>query len=64
MAHLIVSFFAAFAVAFSVYGETSSLLLAFIAYSSTGTLVMLLILAATALLMRAHGSTTVQTARA
>lgn len=41
MAYLIVSFFAAFAVAYSVYVETASLMLALVAYSGTGTIVLL-----------------------
>lgn len=32
---------AAFAIAFTVYGETGSFLLSFLAYSATGTLVLL-----------------------
>ena len=41
MAHIIISFFAAFAVALSVYLETASLMYAFLAYSGAGSLVLL-----------------------
>lgn len=41
MIYLIVSFFAALAVAISVYIETASFGFAFLAYSLTGTLVMI-----------------------
>ena len=41
MGHLVISFFAAFAVAIAVYSETQSLLYALLAYSGAGTLVML-----------------------
>ena len=36
MAHIIISFFAALAVAFAVYLDTASFLYAFLAYSGTG----------------------------
>ena len=41
MAHIIISFFAALAVAFSVYLETASFFYAFLAYSGAGSLVLL-----------------------
>lgn len=41
MGYLVVSFIAAMAMAASVYGESSSILLAFLAYSLTGTCVLL-----------------------
>ncbi len=41
MAQLIISFFAALAVAVAVYFETSSLGFAFLAYSASGTLVLI-----------------------
>ena len=50
MIYLIVSFFAALAVAIMVYAETASFGFAFLAYSLTGTLVMI-----TALLAPAFG---------
>jgi hypothetical protein len=40
MVYLLVSIFSAFAIGISVYAETSSFLLAFAAYSLTGTLVL------------------------
>ncbi len=41
MAHLIISFFAAFAAAISVYVETASFGYAFLAYSGVASLVLL-----------------------
>lgn len=41
MAHIIISFFAALAVAISVYVETASFGYAFLAYSAAGSLVLL-----------------------
>ena len=64
MAHMIVSFFAAFAVAYSVYGGTSSLLWALLAYSLTGTLVMLIALAATAVLTKLQSTPDIQAVQA
>ena len=60
--YLAVSCIAAMAVSLSVYGDTGSLLLSFIAYSATGTLVLIGVLFAAALRERAEqiedGSTT------
>ena len=64
MAHLFFSFFAAFAVSFSVYGESSSLFWAFLAYSMTGTLVLLVVVAATAVLMKMNAGAGIQAAQA
>ena len=52
MTYLVVSFFAALAVAATVYAETASLGLAFVAYSIAGTLIMI-----TALLAPTFGPT-------
>lgn len=54
MVYLVVSIVSAFAVAFSVYAETSSFLLSFAAYSLTGTLVLSTILIAGYLDIRAE----------
>lgn len=44
MGNLVVSFITAFAMAVSIYTESSSILLAFLAYSLTGTCVLLSVL--------------------
>ncbi len=44
MGNLIVSFITALAMAVSIYNESSSILLAFLAYSLTGTCVLLSVL--------------------
>lgn len=44
MGNLVVSFITALAMAFSIYNESSSILLAFLAYSLTGTCVLLSVL--------------------
>lgn len=44
MVYLVVSIVSAFAIALSVYAETSSFLLSFAAYSLTGTIVLTTIL--------------------
>ncbi len=41
MGHLVISFFAAFVVAVAAYLETSSILVTLLAYSATGTIVLL-----------------------
>ena len=52
MGHLVISFFAAFAVAIAVYSETSSFLYALLAYSGAGTLVLLTSVLSTMIALR------------
>lgn len=54
MVYLLVSFVAAFAVAFSTFNATGSILMAFLAYSGTGALVLLTAFLAHALALRAE----------
>lgn len=54
MVYLLVSIISAMAIAISVYAETSSLLLAFVAYSLTGTLVLSSVLVSAFFEMRAE----------
>ena len=54
MAYIIISFFAALIAAGSVFAETASLGLAFLTYASTGSLVLLTMIGAAALLRRSH----------
>ena len=58
MGHLVISFFAAFAVAIAVYVETASLFYAFLAYSGAGTLVLLTAVVST--MVALHGDTTLE----
>lgn len=52
MTYLGVSFIAALAASLTMFAETGSFLLAFVAYACTGSIVLLTVLAATAFNMR------------
>lgn len=54
--YLGMSFIAALAASISVYAETGSFLFAFLAYAGAGTIVLLSVIASTALTLRAEDS--------